>query len=412
MENNNHIDQLFKGVLKNFESRPLNDVWSRIEDRLNNEQTPVSRTRYFQYAAVVFAFLSLCLISVPLTRKANHPNNGIALELPTVTTIQNILNKSEQAEVIYPATALEMESDVQHTAPQPKLNSERTILVASTIEDQIHPLTLTPFARNVEEFIYVPDATAQFNHQSHSKDPVERIYNLDVPMNALTAGEIEERGGYEVLDREIDDSKLKIELRGMYVGVNGSYNQTTLLEYGSIFRGERPIQPSLKFGISKGITIGYNFNNHFGLQGDYIYNSVQGQNYITSDEDVVTEKSLTLNYNQYSLSAKFKQARVSDLTEHPIVANYIVGTQYGVLRDYRLPQEKRWESTESLFKEYDWSLVLGLEYDVYVQENLFVSFGTRATIGTDISRHNEPLDDYAKRNFVFGVKGGLNYVFR
>jgi hypothetical protein len=78
-----------------------------------------------------------------------------------------------------------------------------------------------------------------------------------------------------------------------------------------------------------------------------------------------------------------------------------------------MPQDKRYEeSAMELFNETDLSVVLGLEYDIYVQDNIVISAGARGTFSNDISTHIEPLNDYAKRNFVFGLRGGVSYVFR
>ena len=402
MENNNHIDQLFKGALKNFESRPDNDIWDRIESKLNQTEAPVSRINYTRYAAVAFLFLTLSLISVPLSRKQVFNKNSVAFEIPAQNTISNIISSDLVADnTIFQASTTEIHEPTI-AAAQTDQKSPETI---------IQSVAITEFPEiNNGDFIFVEEVDPAQSEPEVKN--TERIYNSDIPVNAFGSNKLPEHNDFAVEDRDIDESKFKIDLKGMYIGAAASYNQTSLIEYGSIFRGERPIQPSLKFGTSKGLTAGYNFNNKFGLQADYIYNSVQGQNYVTSQDEIVTEKTLALYYDQVSLSAKFKQARMSDLTAQPIVINYIAGLQYGMLRQYRLPQEKRWETEEELFKNYEYAIVLGLDYDVYLQKNLFLSLGARGSLSTDISAHEAPLDDYAKRNFVFGVRGGINYVFR
>lgn len=403
MENNNHIDQIFKGALKNFESRPDNDIWDRIESKLNQTEAPVSRINYTRYAVVAFLFLTLCLITVPLSRKPVF-NNSVAFEIPAQNTVSNIISSDPIPDnTIFQASTTEIH--------EPSIASAQTD--QKSPETLIQSVALAEFPEIINaDFIFVEEVEPAKNNIGSEYENPERIYNNDIPVNAFGANKLPENNDFAVEDRDIDESKFKINVKGMYIGAAASYNQTSIIEYGSIFRGERPIQPSLKFGTSKGLTVGYNFSNKFGIQADYIYNSVQGQNYVTSEDEIVTEKTLALYYDQVSLSAKFKQARMSDLTGHPIVMNYIAGLQYGMLRQYRLPQEKRWETEEELFKNYEYAIVLGLDYDVYLQKNLFLSLGARGSLSTDISAHEAPLDDYAKRNFVFGVRGGINYVFR
>ena len=201
-------------------------------------------------------------------------------------------------------------------------------------------------------------------------------------------------------------------MKGVYIGASGSYNQTSIIEYGNTFKGARPIQPSLKFGSSKGLMLGYNFNNKFGIEAEFIYNAIQGQNYVMSEDEQIVEKSLSLNYDLIPVVAKIKVGRISNITNMPVVLNYTAGIQYGMLREARLPQDKRYEeTTEELFTDQDLSVVLGLEYDIFVQENLMLTLGTRGAISTDISTHSGPLSYYNKRNFVFGLRAGLSYAF-
>ncbi len=123
-----------------------------------------------------------------------------------------------------------------------------------------------------------------------------------------------------------------------------------------------------------------------------------------SEGDEIDQKSLSLNYDLLPLTAKIKVGRISDLTNRPVVLNYIAGIEYGMLRSIRLPQDKRYEeSTEDLFKQDEVSIVLGLDYDIYLQDNLYISVGAKGTFSNDISMHNAPLNEYAKRNFVFGL---------
>lgn len=401
MENKNHIDQLFKGALKNFDTRPGSDIWDRIESKLNQTEAPVSRINYTRYAAAAFIFLTLCLISVPLSRKALTNPEAIAFEMPSNISPSNTIHSGEAGNEVFDASSTEIDEPASNiTAMEEK--------AAETLLEQV---ALTEFTdMNTADFIFVEETEDQPPTEDKTKQ--ERIFNNDIPVNAFNTAKLPSYEDFDMEDRDIDESIFKIDLKGMYVGAAASYNQTSLIEYGNIFRGERPIQPSLKFGTSKGLAVGYTFSNKFGLQADYIYNSVQGQNYVTSEDEVVTEKTLALYYDQVSLSAKFKQARMSDLTSHPIVINYIAGVQYGMLKQYRLPQEKRWETEEELIKDDEYSIVLGLDYDIYLQKNLFVSLGAHGSLSTDISAHEAPLDDYAKRNFVFGVRGAINYVFR
>lgn len=138
------------------------------------------------------------------------------------------------------------------------------------------------------DFIYAPafmDDEEELT--AENIDIIDRIYNSDVSIPLFSYDYIENEGDEEYVafqSKSVFSNLKDFDMRGMYIGVSGSYNQTSILEYGNIFKEERPIQPSLKFGTSKGFVLGYNFSNKFGIQAEYIYNSIQGQNYVMSEE--------------------------------------------------------------------------------------------------------------------------------
>ncbi len=408
MDNKNYIDQLFKKGSENFELKPGADVWNRIATELDQSEKPSSGIPYARYAALVLLFFIVSVLTVPVFQ-----------DIP----VDQITNYNAPTE-LYLASADEI---IEAASTSININNQLVPLETqvSGFTQKFDPeiISLTPIAsRNIknanpqEEFIFEPVQPESDEIALKQQDVIDRIYNSQVAMNTLSYSRIENDAAeeYNVEAREIDPDYMDLNMKGFFIGLSAAYNQTSILEYGgSAFKGERPIQPTLKFGSAKGFTVGYNFSNKFGIQAEYIYNSLQGQNYVISEGDEIVQKSLSLNYDLIPVTAKIKVGKVSDLTNRPIVLNYIAGVEYGMLRSIRLPQDKRYdESTEDLFKQDEISLVLGLEYDIYIQDNIYFSAGAKGTFSNDISLHNAPLNDYAKRNFVFGLKASINYAFR
>jgi len=399
VENNHHIDRIFRSGVHQYELRPSDDVWNRIESELSNSSSSAHAGWHFaRYAAMVMVFFAIALITSPIGRQRAITNTAY---FPVNNSLEQILPVITNAELTRPSADL--------SSLQAKLESDNTVksIVTFAAMDADEVQLKSPIKPAAQETIKL---IAQL-------DVSDRSLNTTQPVDMLGAGFIDNtsgKGHFELMQTPAHKAKYRdLDMRGMYFGLSGAYNQTSILESGNAFKGTRPIQPSLKFGTAKGIKMGYNISNTFGIEAEYVYNAVQGQNYVLSEEDEIVERSLSLSYDLIPIVAKLKVGKISDITNQPIVLNYTAGVQYGILRDARMPQDKRYEeSAEELFNHNDVSLVLGLEYDVYVSDNLVLSAGARGTFSNDISTHIEPLNDYAKRNFVFGLRGSVSYVFR
>ncbi len=411
MDNKHNIDQLFKRVVDNYDLKPSADLWGRIEEELNTQETTHTKLPLMRYAALLLVFISVCLISVPLSKQnplytnptavnSNTPiSDNIAMDILTVAADQT-------------AAVISIPSAIANTAE-----------FASIIPEIVESNALSPFMATAIAFTEKSDNLLLLPEQQETETLtadngtlIDRIYNTDKSIevsgfNAFAA-EVNHSENDAILDAPSSTIGYKsLDKSGLYMGTSGGYYQTSLMEYGNVFKGERPIQPSLKFGTSKGLLMGYNFNNKFGIEAEYIYNAVQGQNYVMSEDEAIVEKSLSLTYDLIPVVAKLKVGKVSDLTNKPVVLNYVAGMQYGILKEARLPQDKRYDaSAEELFKDTDLSVVLGLEYEIYLQENIMFSMGARGTFSNDISTHEAPFNDYAKRNFTFGLRGSISYL--
>lgn len=406
MDNKHNIDQLFKSVVEHYELKPSSDIWNRIEEELDQTKTTHTYAHFMRYAALLLVFISVVLFSVPTSKNTIQPqlagftgNNSNTVVENAVALANNVINGQDNSTSI---------STLKTNTTNTPFETDKVNVFASA--------TL-PENNSASDFIFYPQDVTDPALFAANRDIFERIYNTDDAIDmmgytSLSTGGFGNAPSGLLADLDAVAAYKDYTLKGVYFGISGSYNQTSLLEYENVFKGERPIQPSLKFGTSKGLLFGYNFSNKFGIEGEFIYNATLGQNYVMSEDEEIVEKSLSLSYDLIPIVAKIKVGRISSVTNLPVILNYTAGIQYGQLREARLPQDKRYEETdEELFKENDLSVVLGLEYDIFVQDNLMLTLGTRGSISTDVSTHNAPFNGYAKRNFVFGARAALSYTF-
>ena len=404
---NHHIDELFKRGTEHYAVRPSKDLWDRISAEL--DATPVKKrfsALTLRYAAAMLVFIGFFITQSPESQ---------SFEPMAQNSAESTIGTNTPVDALSTVQSLPVAAFVTSPSVTPKLNtrepdgSSEGIMVLAAQQSIKTPAQ--------EEYIYLPMVPEDEAFVASNMDIYSQLFDTDDPVEVM---------GFEAFDEDAEDlvgafksaptfkaQYRELDMRGFYLGVAGSYNQVSVLEYGNQFQGTRPIQPSLKFGSSRSIRVGYNFNNSFGVEAEYVYNAQQGQNYVMSEDDEIVQKTLSLTYDLIPVVAKLKVGRISQLTNQPVVMNYIAGVQYGMLRDARLPQDKRYEeTTEDLFKHNDVSMVLGLEYDVHVQDNIIISAGARGTFSNDISTHLEPLDNYAKRNFTFGLRAGVSYLLR
>ncbi len=405
MDNKHNIDQLFKSVVEHYELKPSSDIWNRIEEELDQTKTTRTYAQFMRYAALLLVFISVVLFSVPTSKNVIQPQlTGFSGSSKTnvvedvVAFTGDLINGKEKSTSI---------SNQKTNTNTPFETDKVNVFANATL----------PENNSASDFIFYPQDVTDPALFAANRDIFERIYNTDDAIDMMGYTNLSGAGFGNapsglLADLDAVAGYKDYTLKGVYFGISGSYNQTSLLEYENVFKGERPIQPSLKFGTSKGILFGYNFSNKFGIEGEFIYNATLGQNYVMSEDEEIVEKSLSLSYDLIPVVAKIKVGRISGVTNLPVILNYTAGIQYGQLREARLPQDKRYEeSDEELFKDNDLSVVLGLEYDIFVQDNLMFTLGTRGSISTDVSTHNAPFNGYAKRNFVFGARAALSYTF-
>ena len=205
------------------------------------------------------------------------------------------------------------------------------------------------------------------------------------------------------------------KLNGFYAGPTVNYNSTSILNqntYGAYRDFE--LKYEYDFGTAYGVALGYNFKNKFGIQIGCIFNSKQGQKYGDVIDLKYVTREVNLNYTHIPLLFKFKK-QIGGFDKNPVMLNFNIGGQYGHLKSAEIVMNKT-ESfrAEERFKKQEFGLILGLESDIFITDNVFITIGTNASISSNINEKGwEAKDDYGKsHNMLFGLNLGLNYYLK
>jgi len=202
--------------------------------------------------------------------------------------------------------------------------------------------------------------------------------------------------------------------KGFHVGLEGAYNATFIINQDAY--GEQELDYAATTGFAGGLAIGYNIDNHFGLQLEAV-SSNQGQHYIkqTANEPTIY-RNIDLNYMHFPLLLKY-----SGGAQYATRFFVMAGPEMSMLQKANLYYKDGTSSytidVKNRFNKQDWAMVFELGADFTIYKGLYASAGIRLNYGlTDINdpayripNHNGIYD--ASRNAWGGINIGLHYVF-
>jgi len=202
----------------------------------------------------------------------------------------------------------------------------------------------------------------------------------------------------------------------VYGGLHGSLQWTGLLSQNN-GKPDENLNPLLNIGYAFGLHAGYRFNPRVSLETGLVLNSMQGSRYESSvetrNEELPVTKALMLHYTQVPLTVRIspgsiKQGR-NPQGQMPEGWTYVGGLQYGMLRTSKLRIEDKPVNPERKLQEHDVAVLLGMDYDLPLNDQLFVTLGFRGSLGLNQANVTtvEGINS-DKRNAVLGFRAAFN----
>ena len=204
------------------------------------------------------------------------------------------------------------------------------------------------------------------------------------------------------------------KVKGFYFGGDIGSNQTHLVLKKSAFYPliSNEAKFGMKWGLSYGVKVGYNFNRHVGIEVGCTINSAQGVSYIDNPNGKLPiNGEINLTYTHVPVVAKYKMSKVSKLTGQPASLNVIGGIMYSHLKEANMKlNESKLNDVKNLFAANELGVIIGLEYDVYVTPNIFFNFGGKGSISTDVKALPGLSSNKANSyNIMLGLNAGINF---
>jgi opacity protein-like surface antigen len=168
--------------------------------------------------------------------------------------------------------------------------------------------------------------------------------------------------------------------KGFNLGLDGAANLSFIINQNTYGHPEYNYAPTYHF--AGGLSAGYNFDHHFGLQAE-LWTTHAGQNYAQDLADGATfKRAVDLYYTNIPLLFKY-----SGGAEYPTRFYLLFGPQLSYMRKATITIDSA--NTHSKitatdrFNKTDIELVLDLGSDFTIYHNLYASAGIRFNYGLD-----------------------------
>jgi hypothetical protein len=208
----------------------------------------------------------------------------------------------------------------------------------------------------------------------------------------------------------------KNRTNGLYFGSFYGVHVSRLLNNQALnaTKNVEDLQYRMHSGHSYGFVSGYDFSSSWGVQTEWTVKSLEGQNIKYKPLESVTyrETQINLTYTNVPVLVKYRFTRTARLTKQPTTLNLLAGVQYGVLKSAEINLNNP-TIHSNLLKKSTWGIIGGLDYDVYLSRNYFLSFGARAGFATSSNSftHVELPDKNSANHLLLGLRASFNYRF-
>lgn len=435
----NKLDGKFKQELRNMQVTPPAGLWDALSDELDTERERVKYDHWY-YAAVLL-LIPLTIINLFFSADVESYYDTMANGQQIGRTYDGTYRIAQE----YPAQISDLSDNYQYYINDPLnmtlYNYQETPIYAGVGPVRKIRTPYTPYQMWVNGDLggptYIAGAgTTKKKRQRHSKIANETsgsdfLIALQSPVaapNTMFASTVEmpDVETFLPLQKEAARTKkisgkqipLKTDplgmMRGFYVGADVSLTSTR------VFLSEDALRPLIgkdiiydfTGGYQYGISVGYNFSNKFAIEAEWIIASKQGQNFVDNRfSKLYLDGVIDLKYTQVPLMLKYKISHLSKLTKKPVALNLVGGLAYSRLQSASITlNEDKIENAEELFSQNQVGLLLGVEYDMYLNKYMFLSLGVRGsfygdtkyfkTIGQDVPRTYDML---------LGVNASLNF---
>jgi hypothetical protein len=410
----------------------VDDVWNRVDSRLNRIDRRKTFARRTAYASLLFLlfFASGAVIFKTYNNTGNKmviagkESNRVAEGIISPGTyksdrIERKFTKSPDNYTRETAAVLKSSSEnspvssfsqpgKEFTAKRHRKNFTVPDNPANTDEPAIVSNINTSPNNNTEGFSAMPLPTLLVSVTAH--DPMAPCSTA----LALTAD-----------SNFYSQTPVNNKFHGFYSGGTFALNNIWLLNQLALdgLKANSLNQTKIDFGYSYGILAGYNFNNHFGGELNWYINSQAGQTYSSYDEGKYENRHIRMDLSVISLALKYRNQSYSAWLNTPKSQNLLLGVNVDVLKRDRssVPPNDNdddidiYENINTHFEHVSYGVMVGYEYEILAFHKIIMSSAIIGNLGlNNIFEGNGSIPDSFNRTHTasIGFKLAAKYLIK
>lgn len=440
---NNNLDRVFRERLAAYEVKPNDYNWSVVESKLyrgfkKQYQTPLF---YAKYAAIL---LTAVCISVFATKHftinqniSDSVQNGYSGNedafwnyMKNITKTPDIITK--EVEVIKEVTKLEYvyNNEFYRMPPEYKYepkngetiiayNDIKNMLALYESDDAIGNIAANKFDQRfqsneiasinkIENSFYDTEIASVIPVLFH---PIYGNYDMGLSLdggeNSNDSNAMTKKGINSLLNQKL------VKRTGFHFGLGGMVLNTWVLNNQPTEVDGNTVMYPITLGYQYGSNLGFDFGSKFGVEMG-LYKARQGQKITQIVNLKKIESELEMDYIHVPVTFKYKWEQFSNLTKNPVILNYIFGVQYSRLQNFESNISETLLSKSSIERTQDVGFLIGLEYDIFLSKNYYLTFGARSTYaynGSDFKNMFNGVSNNSKaNNFTIGLNASVNYL--
>ncbi len=380
-ESGNNLDRHFR-ELRNLETQPSADLWDKLEYRLDDERQRIKHDHW--YKVLIMLLVPFTIINLLITYD---------------------LNVSEGNNENFPLHSQINPNDVPGNLSKP--GSWGNFLNGVSFPDYNEMAPKADFA----EIIPLPSVGVNYINASESfagtvNPGTPSLLERQMLETSATAGDVIKYHSRKIVDDGI------ASVKGFHIGVEGGLNNSWMF-YKENSNPTVGSNNSRKFGLTGtyGFSVGYDFPR-FGIEAEWLMQSRQTQDFWELRYGkILLSGTVNIEYMHFPVMFKYKFTRIPSHSTKPQVLNLVTGLQYSRLRNMELLDEGlNMEKVASLINTNELGLLVGLEYDIFLHRNYFLSMGVRASISSDAAAFPYVNSNTGTYNLLVGANASLNFL--
>jgi len=171
------------------------------------------------------------------------------------------------------------------------------------------------------------------------------------------------------------------------------------------------------YGKSYAVLVGYNLSNKYCLQTEWVINNTHNQQYVDFKQGHQVSRDLKVDYTQLNVLMKKKNEMYHFGNKLKTSFNFLAGLNYSYVKSFTEQTDESVNSIKNNYKNNQYNLILGLEYQVFIRQSWIISSGIRTNIGlqniykgtsTVPSAFNKTYDSSIGLNIGIGYKINRN----